>query len=136
MSDVRNIINVDNKFGCEYDVTLFNQEAANQMFPIIPDHVTVSPGNDKSTGDMWIPWCDSQKDLDAGHYIKVTFSKKAAPDIVNYMFQHGPSVYFTDSSKQFANKLVMSGDSAEGKGEYKLEIKTTGDLPLMALSEY
>ncbi|MEQ1967212.1 hypothetical protein ABLA30_09345 [Xenorhabdus nematophila] len=136
MSDVRNIINVDNNFGCEYKADLFNQESANELFPIIPDHVVVYPGNDSSTGGMWIPWCDSQKDIDSGHYIKVTFSKKDAADIVNYMFQHGSYVYFTDSSKQFSNKQIMSGDSAKGKGDYKLEIKTNGNLPLMVLNKY
>ncbi|PHM49384.1 hypothetical protein [Xenorhabdus miraniensis] len=137
MSDIRNIINVDNRFGCEYDVRLFNQESANKLFPIIPDHVTVSPGKDSSTGGMWTPWCDNQKALDAGHYIKITFSKKKASDIVNYMFQHGSYIYFTDSSKQFSNKQVMSGDSAKGKGDYKLEIRTTKEnLPLLVLKKY
>ncbi|NHB98608.1 hypothetical protein [Photorhabdus stackebrandtii] len=136
MSDIRNIINVNNKFGCKYKVDLFNQESANETFPIIPDHVTVSPEKDSSTGDMWIPWCDNQKALDAGHYIKITFSEKGVSDIVNYMFQHDKYVYVTDSSKQFGNKQVMSGDSGKGKGDYQLEIKTNGALPLMELSKY
>ncbi|WP_319930005.1 hypothetical protein [Xenorhabdus santafensis] len=44
MSDVRSIINIDNNFGCKYKVSLFNQESANKLFSIVPDHVTVSPG--------------------------------------------------------------------------------------------
>ncbi|MEQ2026684.1 hypothetical protein ABLB84_13075 [Xenorhabdus szentirmaii] len=136
MSDIRNIINVDNNFGCKYKVNLFNQESENKLFPLFPDHVTVSPGNDSSTGGMWTPWCDSQQSIDAGHYIKVTFSQKGASDIVNYIFQHGRYVYFTDDSKQFENKQIMSGDSDKGKGEYKLEIRTNGELPLMVLNKY
>lgn len=137
MSDIRNIINVDNRFDCTYTVALFNQESANNLFPIIPDSVKVSPGEDASTGDMWTPWCDSQKDLDAGHYIRATFTKKGESDIVGYLFQSGAYVYQTDSSKEFSKKTIVAGDSSSGKGEYKLEIHHDGSgLPSLVLNKY
>ncbi|HCF4143544.1 hypothetical protein K4W91_09405 [Pseudomonas aeruginosa] len=136
MSDVRNITSLDNRFGCTYSAYLFNQESANKTFPIVPDTAKADPGEDIPTQDMWTPWCDSQKDLDEGHYIKATFSERGKPDVVNYIFQSGDFIYYTDGSKQFSRKQVMDGDSKEGKGEYKLEIHSSGGLPRMVLNKY
>ncbi|WP_323836401.1 hypothetical protein [Photorhabdus africana] len=128
MPDVRTITNVDNKFGCKYKVDLLNQQSTQS--------VTVFPGKDEPTGDIPIPWCDSQQDLDSGRCIKITFSKKGASNIENYMFQHGSQVYLTNNKKQFGNKQIISGDSEIIGGNYKLNIKTNGDLPRMVLSKY
>ncbi|MFA0001303.1 ankyrin repeat domain-containing protein [Vibrio lentus] len=136
MSDVRNITNVDNRFGCAFEAKLYNQESAIETFPIEPDVAIVPAGTDQATGGMWTPWCDSQQDLDEGHYVQVTFSQRGHADIVNYLIQHGADVYVIDSSKQFSNKKVIAGDAASGKGNYKLEIHESNGVPYMVFNKY
>ena len=75
LSDVRNITVVQNDSDT-YKVKVYNVESEIHMFPVVPDSVNCEPGEQKPTGDMWTPWCDSQQALEEGHYIRITLSKK------------------------------------------------------------
>jgi hypothetical protein len=123
-SDVRNITHMDNTFGCTFTADIFNYESYLHLFPVVPDHVVLNPGEEKGSGGMWTPWCDSQQELEEGHYIVITMKKGHDEQLtqVFHVFQHGPNVYVTPN-KQFNNKYIIGGDFNSGKGEYSLDIK-------------
>ncbi|KGA40520.1 hypothetical protein [Pectobacterium odoriferum] len=131
MSDVRNIINIDNSYNNIYRVNVFNEEYS--MKHHIPEEVNVNPGENKSTGGMWIPWCDNQKSFDEGHRIDVTFIDILDKKTRIYIFQNGEYVYTLNDPHKYNNKKIINGDSKKGKGEYILEIKIEGKNPVLSL---
>jgi len=81
-------------------------------------HNREHPGDDKDlpahyTIDniaMWIPWCDSENDFDAGHYIEVVHRAGST-----YIMQSAGHIYYAQRRPVTANWHKMTRDSFEGR---------------------
>ncbi len=116
-SDIRNVLIVKNQ--SSYRAVVTDKEDKLGNFP--DNRVTVDAGDQKTTGGMWTPWCDSQKDLGEDHYINIVLNKTSKPEKKFQLFQHKDPVWFT-YDLTYDLKKEISGDSSAGKGEYTLII--------------
>lgn len=128
MSDIRNIVNVDNKQGSTYNVEVLNQEE--KPF-VINKPVFVKVDEEKPTGGLWTPWCDEQKGLVEGHRIAITLTKGKESNLY-YMFQSGANLYYT-ASEDWSKKKVLGGDYNKGKGDYVLKINNDDIEPVFSV---
>ncbi|AOX04296.1 hypothetical protein BJP34_13930 [Moorena producens PAL-8-15-08-1] len=114
-ADIRNVLYLDNNSSST--AVLINKEHALDL------GVVVQPGQKDSTGEMWTPWCDSQRDLGDNHYLQLTMKGGLlGEDCVYQIFQSGDYVWVTQDV-DFSQKEHVGGDYNSGKGEYTLIVE-------------
>lgn len=78
------------------------------------DNVTVLPGDNAASIDIWVDWARSSEEY-ASHHLIVRMGN--APEVTFYIWQEGNSLRYSTDNKWQSNGQVVPGDSEVGKSK-------------------